>query len=185
MSQIKELTMNQFWQSLFSLAFVLISFPSVARAASGELQFDGNVYTLGWKLTNPHEVKNEYVRSSETVQNWQRLITVQQFPENQDPAAFAKAVFHLAKQQEPGETPEAFQKQGQYMLCYFLHDTKLGKTEFIFQRVCKEPEVKGLKVYTFSIHTDSPVPPDRVEEIKSKKLGWLTELSHLHIGLVE
>ena len=173
------------FQGLFSLGCVLIWFSSLATAFSAEVQFDGDAYALDWKLANPREVKNEYVRSTETVENWQRLITVQQFPENQDAAAFAKAVFNLAKQQEPGETPEVFQKQGQYMLCYFLHDTKLGKTEFIFQRVCQEPEVRGLKVYTFSLHTDSPVPPESVQEIKSKKLGWLTELSRLQIDLVK
>jgi hypothetical protein len=173
------------FRGVFFLGCLLIWSLCLATAFSAEFQFDGDVYTLGWKLANPREVKNEYVRSTETVENWQRLITVEQFPANDDAAAFAKVIFNLAQQQEPGETPEVFQKQGQYMLCYFLHDPKLGKTEFIFQRVCKEPEVQGLKVYTFSVHTDSPVPPDRVQEIKSKKLGWLTELSRLHVDLVK
>jgi hypothetical protein len=176
---------NSTFRGLFFLGCVLMWFPALTTAFSAEIQFDGDVYTLGWKLANPREVKNEYVRSTETVENWQRLITVQQFPKNDDAAAFAKAVFNLAQKQEPGATPEVFQKQGQYMLCYFLHDTKLAKTEFIFQRVCKEPEVQGLKVYTFSFHTDSPVPAENVEEIKSKKLGWLTELSRLQIELVK
>jgi hypothetical protein len=176
--------MKRLWP-LFKSPFLLILLLPAATAASTELRFDGDVYTLAWKIANPREVKNEYVRSTETVEHWQRLITVEQFPQNDDAAAFAKAVFNLAEQQEPGQTPEVFQKQGQYVLCYFLNDTKLGKTEFIFQRVCKEPEVQGLKVYTFSFHTDSPVPPERVQEIKSKKLGWLTELSHLRIELVK
>jgi hypothetical protein len=173
------------FRGLFFLGCVLIWFLSLAAAFSAELQFDGDVYTLGWKQANPREIKDEYARSNETVEHWQRLVTVQQFPQNDDAAAFAKAVFNLAQKQEPGETPEVFQKQGQYMLCYFLHDAKLGKTEFIFQRVCKEPGVQGLKVYTFSFRTDSPVPPESVQEIKSKKLGWLTELRRLQIDLVK
>jgi len=167
------------------MALVLFFAVTVAVASGAELQFDGDAYALGWKLGTAREVKNEYVRSGETVEDWQRLITVQQFPQNEDPAGFAKTLLNLIKQQAPGETPEVFQKPGQYMLCYFLEDQKLGKTEFIFQRVCKEPDVIGLKVYTFSIHAGRPVTPEDTQEIKSKQRGWLTELSKLHVGLVK
>jgi hypothetical protein len=119
------------------MALVLFFAVTVAVASGAVLQFDGDAYALGWKLDTAREVKNEYVRSGETVEDWQRLITVQQFPQNEDPAGFAKTLLNLIKQQAPGETPEVFQKQAQYMLCYFLEDQKLGKTEFIFNASVK------------------------------------------------
>src|ERR1700730_1714961 len=158
----------------------------VAVAAEGELRFDGDVYTVAWKLANSLEIKNEYVRSGETVERWQRLITVEQFPKNDDPTGFAKTLFNLAKKQMPGEAPEAYDNhQGQYLLCYFLENSALGKTEFIFQRICKEPEAAGLRVYTFSIHADAHLTDERIREIKSQQRKWLTELSQLHTGLVK
>jgi hypothetical protein len=170
---------------LFTMALIQLPGSSVAIAAEGELRFDGEIYRLAWKLVTSHQVKNEYVRSGETVEHWQRLITVQQFPQNEDPAAFAKTLLNLVEQRMPGEASEILQKQSQFMLCYFLDDATLGKTEFVFQRVCKEPGSAGLKVYTFSIHASAPVTSEEIQEIKSKKLGWLTELSRLHTGMVK
>jgi hypothetical protein len=62
---------------LWLLASALMMFPLTARAGSGAcFNLEGQAYCRAWSDKNASMMKTEFVRSNETVDHWQRMVTI-------------------------------------------------------------------------------------------------------------
>lgn len=145
----------------------LLGFASTLTAAEKpKLTFAAQEYDLAFVDLGISGVINEYVPPGEKVDTWKSLITVQQAPQANDPAAVAEAVLKAATSNDSlASKPQVLYRDGiknrvDLIVLLLIKDPAHAGNELSIQRYVKEEGAIGVKTYIYGrrIPTGSEPP---------------------------
>ncbi len=151
---------------------------SAAPASDRTITFDDVTYTRQFiGNMNPGGLA-EYVRPTETVDNWTTLVAVRNFPKLDDPAAAAERLVKTLKESNPEARSQMLVKEdgSEAMVDFITWPPDGSYAEFNVFRYLKRPGYAGLIAYQFAYRfTDTG--PQATARIRQDRQRWVETMS--------
>ena len=164
-----------FHVAALTVALVAIS---AAPASDRSITFDEVTYTRQFiGNMNPGGLA-EYVRPTETVDNWTTLVAVRNFPKLNDAAGAAAQLVRTLKASNPDARFQLLVKedQSEAMVDFITWPKDGAYAEFNVFRYLKQPGYAGLIAYQFACRfTDTG--PDATARIRQDRQRWVEAMS--------
>lgn len=118
----------------------------------GSVEFDGERYTARFHSYQAELRLVEYVRESETIDNWTKLFAVRNFPQHDNPEAAVAAFERVVKQHNPLARMQTLYKQdgSEAMIDFMTWETGQDQMEFNVHRYLRKPGHPGLISFQFA-----------------------------------
>lgn len=155
-------------------ALLLATAPVGAAEAVFSAEFDGETYPSQFASEAPGMKLVEFVRESETIDNWTKLLAVRRLPRLEDPTAAAAELVKRLNESNPLARHRLLTKEGgQEALIDFLTWPEDGSyMEFNVFRYVKAAGASGLISYQFA-YRFSDTSPEAMESFKEQRHHWI------------
>lgn len=168
--------MNRIVLRLLAAALALVPLPAYAAGSCFKLEHQS--YCSAWSAKNASMSKTEYVRSGETVDRWQRMVTILRYNDVHTLAGTtARYMASVKAYMDPGATPQwVTPKKGSH---YEEAATRLiltspdgSDSEYVVAYFFSDP---GKPAYAIAFSQRLPLPSDAIPT-KAQYGGWLDDM---------
>jgi hypothetical protein len=165
---------------MFHAAAVTVALVAISAAPASDrtITFDDVTYTRQFVGNmNPGGLA-EYVRPTETVDNWTTLVAVRNFPKLDDPAAVASQLVKTLKESNPEARFQLLVKEdeSEAMVDFITWPKDGSYAEFNVFRYLKRPGYAGLVAYQFA-YRFSDTGPEATARIRQDRQRWVEAMS--------
>ena len=158
--------------TLATAAFFVCAAPAAAQSF---VVFDGERYEKHFEDRKAQVAVVEYVRASETLQNWTRLAAIRHFPQQKDPKAAAANLAQLVQKHNPQARTQVIGKDdGSEAVVDFITwapgDDRLEFNVHRYRRIAGTP---GLVAYQFAWRFRTGELADATATVRANRARWL------------
>lgn len=169
--------------------FFVFCFIGIANAEN-KIRFNESNYILKYSEKNLQNggYFNEYIRNSETLDNFTRMLTVSNYPKINDPIDFARKMGESIKKQNPLADYEILtnKKTTEVLMHFFIwEESKKGSAlEFNVFKFKKETQEKGLLSIQYVFRNVGLDIKEYEKELTKNRENWIKNISKLRFPLL-
>jgi hypothetical protein len=152
--------------------------------AQTSVTFDGERYVLRGDARRAPIPLVEYVRPSESLQNWTRLVAIRHFAKLDDPRAAAGNLARIVREHNPNARADVIAKDdGSEAIVDFLTwapgDDRL---EFNVHRYRRVEGLPGLVAYQFAWRFRMAELADATKTVSANRKRWIDAMTRVDLG---
>ena len=156
---------------------------AVPASAQPSVTFDGERYVQRFDNRRGAIPVVEYVRSSESLQTWTKLVAIRHFANQTDPRAAASTLARLVREQNPNARADVIAKQdGSEAIVDFITFAKGDdRLEFNVHRYRKVEGLPGLVGYQFAWRFRMAELGDATKTVSANRKRWIDEMTRAEL----
>ena len=163
----------------------LLGLAVLAAPPAGSVQFDGETYVPQYRSDQPEFRLVEFVRPTETVENWTKLFAVRHYPRQQDPRTAVAVFEQMLKQRNPLARSQVLVKGGgsEAMIDFLTWADPSDGMEFNIHLYLKQDGLPGLVSYQFAYRIRDPLSLTATE-LRTMKDHWCQTMREMDLPKV-